>query len=157
MPASISATLIYSTPAPPRAVWAALEAAPRWREVLDDLASARIEPNGVIRVGAVMRSYAKPNTEAADMAYSVIEAERPSRLAIEAEVGNYRSRAVYDIEPAGGGARVKLTAEIVPTRGIDKLITYFARKRYLGKFKTGVDQRMAAMLKLAERIAREEA
>ena len=40
----------------------------------------------------------------------------------------------------GTGARVTLTAEIVPTRGIDRLIVKLARKRYLGRFKAGVDQ-----------------
>src|SRR5262245_17865291 len=154
MPSSVSVTLTVSTTAPPAAVWAALEAAPRWREVLDDLTSARIEPDGVLRAGAVMRSFAKPGTEAADMAYRVVEAKRPRRLAIEAEVGSYRSCANYQIEPdGGGGAQVTLNAEIVPTRGIDRLILYFARKRYLGKFKAGVETRLRAMLTLAERIA----
>lgn len=154
MPASISVTFTYATPAPPAAVWAALEAAPRWPQVLDDLAEARIEPNGKLTVGSVMRSIAKPGTKAADMAYRVTDAKRPRRLAIEAEVGNYRSQAKYAIEPDGDGASVTLTAAIEPVRGLDILIFRLARRRYAGQFKAGVDKRMRAMLTLAERIAK---
>ena len=156
MPAMISVTLTLATTAPPNAVWAALEAAPRWREVLTDLTSARIEPDGVLRAGAVMRSFAKPDSEAADMAYRVVEARRPRHLAIEAEVGNYRSRAVYAIEKNPDGAKVTLTAEIVPTRGIDRIITFLARRRYIGKFRAQMHQRARALLTLAERIADEQ-
>jgi len=152
----ISVTLTLATTAPPNAVWAALEAAPRWREVLTDLTSARIEPDGVLRAGAVMRSFAKPDSEAADMAYRVVEARRPRHLAIEAEVGNYRSRAVYAIEKNPDGAKVTLTAEIVPMRGIDRLIVFFARRRYIGKFRAGMLKRARALLTLAERIAQEQ-
>ena len=156
MPASVSVTLTISTTARPAAVWAALEAAPRWREVLTDLASARIEPDGVLRAGAVMRSFAKPGTEAADMAYRVVEARRPRHLAIEAEVGNFRSRAIYDIEPIPEGAQVTLTAEIAPTRGFDRVIMFFARRRYIGKFRAGMHKRLRALLTLAERMAKEQ-
>ena len=156
MPAAISVKLTLATTAPPSAVWAALEAAPRWREVLDNLSSARIEPDGVLRAGAVMRSFAKPDSEAADMAYRVVEARRPRHLAIEAEVGHYRSRAVYAIEKSEDGAQVTLTAEIVPTRGIDRLVVFFARRRYIGKFHAGMLKRARAMLTLAERIAQEQ-
>jgi hypothetical protein len=155
MPASISVTLTISTTAPPAAVWAALEAAPRWPEVLTDLASARIEPDGVLRAGAVMRSFAKPDTQAADMVYRVVEARRPHHLAIEAEVGNFRSRAAYDIETIEDGAQITLTAEIMPTRGIDRLIMALARRRYIGKFHAETKRRMRAMVTLAEQIAKQ--
>ena len=146
-------TLTFSTSAPPQAVWAALEAAPRWPEVLDDLTEARIEPNGKLAVGAVMRSFAKPGTDAADMAYRVVAARRPRHLAIEAEVGHFRSRADYAIEASDGGATVTLAAAIEPTRPLDKIIVFLARRRYLGQFKAGLQKRMRAMLTLAERIA----
>ena len=155
MPASVAVTLTLSTPAPPSAVWAALEAAPRWHEVLTDLASARIEPDGVLRAGAVLRSIAKPGTEAADMAYRVLEARPPRRLAIEAEIGNYRSGAVYDIESNADGAQVRLAAEIVATRGFDRVIMFFARRRYIGRFRAETHKRLRALLTLAERIAAE--
>jgi hypothetical protein len=156
MPSTIAVTLTLSTSAPPVAVWAALEAAPRWPEVLDDLTRARIEPNGVLAVGSVMRSWAKPGTDAADMAYRVVAAKRPHHLGIEAEVGNFRSRANYAIERNGdGGAQVTLTAEITPIRGFDTIIVFLARRRYLGPFKSGLQKRMRAMLTLAERIVAE--
>jgi hypothetical protein len=155
MPSAITMTLTFSTSAPPAAVWAALESAPRWPEVLDDLTEARIEPNGKLAVGAVMRSFAKPGTDAADMAYRVVAAKRPRHLAIEAMVGNFRSRAEYAIEGSDSGATVTLAAAIEPTRALDKLIVALARKRYLGQFKAGLQKRMRAMLTLAERIADE--
>jgi hypothetical protein len=155
MPISISVTLTISTTAPPSMVWAALEAAPRWREVLDGLASARIEPDGMLRAGAVMRSFAKPGSAAADMAYRVVAARRPRHLAIEAEVGHYRSRAVYDIEALPDGAQVTLTAEIVPTRGLDRIIAFLARRRYIGKFRAETRKRLRGLMTLAERIATE--
>jgi polyketide cyclase/dehydrase/lipid transport protein len=156
MPSSITMTLTFSTSAPPAAVWAALEAAPRWPEVLDDITEARIEPDGKLAVGAVMRSFAKPGSDAADMAYRVVAAKRPRHLAIEAMVGNFRSRAEYAIEGSDGGATVTLAAAIEPTRAVDKVILALARKRYLGQFKAGLQKRMRALLTLAERIAQAE-
>jgi hypothetical protein len=157
VPGSITVTLAFTTVAPPAAVWAALEAAPRWPEVLDDLVSARIEPDGVLAVGAVMRSFAKRGTQAADMAYRVVAAERPRHLAIEAALGHFRSHASYEIEAdSDGGAQVILTAGVEPTRALKKVIMLLSRRRYLGKLKAAVDQRMRAMLTLAERIARAE-
>ena len=156
MPSPIAITLTVSTAAPPAAVWAALEAAPRWPEVLDDLARARAEPDGVLKAGAVMRSFAKPNTDAADMAYRVVTAKRPHHLEIEAEVGNFRSSAHYQIDGNRDGSRVTLTPTIEGRRGIDRLIASLARKRYLGQFKASLEPRLRAMLTLAERIAQEE-
>ena len=102
----------FLTFAPPAAVWAALEAAPRWPEVLDDLIEARIEPDGVLAAGAVMRVKARPGTQAIDMSYDVIAAEPPRRLAIQAgAAGQFRSRAEYTIEPDGTGSRVAFKAE----------------------------------------------
>jgi hypothetical protein len=48
---SLTATRTFATSASPSAVWAALEAAPRWPEVLTDLVAARIEPDGVLAEG----------------------------------------------------------------------------------------------------------
>ena len=123
--------------------------------MLDDLARARVEPDGVLEAGAVMRSFAKPNTEAADMAYRVVAAKRPHHLEIESEVGNFRSRARYQIDGNRDGSRVTLTAEIEGARWIDRVIVSLARKRYLGQFKASLEPRLRAMLTLAERIAQE--
>jgi hypothetical protein len=153
MASSIAMTLTFSTSAPPQAVWAALEAAPRWPEVLDDLAEARIEPDGKLAVGAVMRSFAKPGTDWADMTYRVVAARRPRHLAIETTVGHCRSRADYAIEASEGGATVTLAAAIEPMRALDKVILFLAGRRYRGQFKAELQKRMRAMLTLAERIA----
>ena len=146
-------TLTFSTSAPPSAVWAALEAAPRWPEVLDDLTEARIEPNGELVVGAVMRSFAKPGTDWTDMTYRVVAAKRPRHLTIETTVGHCRSRADYAIEASDGGATVTLAAALEPMRALDKVILFVAGRRYLGQFKAELQKRMRAMLTLAERIA----
>ena len=157
MPSSIAITLTFSTTAPPAAVWAAIEAAPRWPEVLDDLREAWIEPDGRLAVGAVMRSIAKPGSDWADMTYRVVAARRPRHLAIETTVGNCRSRADYAIEASDGGAKVTLAAALEPMRALDKVILFLAGRRYLGQFKAELQKRMRAMLTLAERIAEAEA
>ena len=63
----ITVTRTFATAASPSAVWAALEAAPRWPEVLTDLIEARIEPDGVLAAGAVIRTRARPGTKAVDL------------------------------------------------------------------------------------------
>ena len=79
----ITVTHTFTTTATPTAVWAALEAAPRWPEVLTDLVSARIEPDGVLAEGAIIRTVAKPGTRAVDMTYRVTAADPRLHLAIE--------------------------------------------------------------------------
>ncbi len=155
---SIAITLTIPTSAPPSAVWAALEAAPRWPQVLDDLAEARIEPDGVLAAGAVMRVKAKPGTQAIDMIYDVVAAEKPRRLSIKAAAaGHFRSRAEYTIEPDGNGARVTFKADAEPVRWLHKITTALARRWYTDRLNGAAAARMRAMLTLAERIAQERA
>ena len=134
----IRITETFSTTAPPAAVWAALEAAPRWPQVQSDLIEARIEPDGRLIAGATIRTKAKPGTAAVDMSYRVVEAERPSRLKIEAaSAGHFRSRTEYRIEPEGDGLVVRANGEpasiigavqrelkaLLPTVGIEAVQT----------------------------------
>jgi len=156
MPATITATLVFSTTAPPTAVWAALEAAPRWPQVLDDCASARIEPDGKLAEGRVIHSRAKAGSESVDTASRVIAATRPRELTTETDVGNYRWRDSYAIASDGqGGARITVTSAIDALRPLDKVILFFARKRYLNAFTVGIQKHVRALVALAERIAQE--
>ena len=136
----LTTTMIFATSAPPSAVWAALEAAPRWPEVLDDVAQARIEPKGELTVGSVIRSYAKPGAETADTVFRVAAARKPRELTIEAQAGAYRWRDSYTIERdrENGGTKVTLTAVVEATRALDRILLFLARKRYIGAFRTGL-------------------
>ena len=156
MPASITATLVFSTAAPPSAVWAALEAAPRWPQVLDDCAEARIEPHGKLTAGSVIHSRAKAGSESADTASRVVAARRPRELTTETEAGHYRWRDSYVIASDGqGGARITVTSAIEAVRPLDKVILFFARKRYLNAFTVGIQKHVRGLVALAERIAGE--
>ena len=149
----IIATRIFATTASPTAVWAALEAAPRWPEVLTDLVSARIEPDGVLAEGAVIRTVAKPGTPAIDMVYRVVAAEPRLSLTIESErAGDFRARTEYRIEPFVSGARVTLTARAEPVRWLHRITTALARRHYTERLHAALEQRMRPMLALAERI-----
>jgi hypothetical protein len=152
----ITATRSFGTSATPTAVWAALEAAPRWPEVLTDLASARIEPDGVLLPGAIIKTVAKPGTRAIDMTYRVIEAIPRLSLVIESAVaGHFRARTEYDIAPFATGARVTLMSQAEPSRWLHKITTALARRSYTMQFEAALEARMRPMLMLAERIQKD--
>jgi hypothetical protein len=142
----------FTTTASPAAVWAALEAAPRWPEVLTDLVSARIEPGGALTVGAVISTIARPGTRAADMAYRVIAAEPRLSLTIETATGELRARSDYQIAPFVTGARVTVTSEIEPVRWLHKITMTLARRSYAAQFEAALEARTRPMLALAERL-----
>jgi hypothetical protein len=148
----ITVSRLFPTTASPSAVWAALEAAPRWPEVLADLVSARIEPDGVLAEGATIRTVAKPGTRAADMTYCVIAADPRLHLAIESAGDGFRARTEYLIEPFAAGARVTLTSQIEPAWWLHKITTALARRSYTRQFEAILEMRMRPMLTLAERI-----
>ena len=142
----------FATTASPTAVWAALEAAPRWPEVLTDLVSACIEPDGVLAEGATIRTVAKPGTRAVDMTYHVVAADPRLHLAIEAAGDGFRAHTEYLIEPFAAGARVTVTSQVQPTRWLHRLTTGLARRSYTRQFEATMQARMRPMLTLAERI-----
>jgi hypothetical protein len=144
----------FATSAPPEAVWAALEAAPRWPEVLSDLIEARIDPGGVLAPGAVMRVRARPGSGSADMSYRVTAAEPPHRLAIKSEGEHFTAQSEYRIERSGPGSRVTMTARAQPLLWLHKITTALSRRYYTNFFGNAVESRTRAMLTLAERIAR---
>ena len=153
----ITVNLVFPTSAPPEAVWAALESPQRWPDVQYDLTRACIEPDGVLRAGATMRTWARPGTAAVDMSYRVIEAQKPSRLAIE--VGgaglHFRGRTEYTIEGDGAGSRVTIKSDIEPVLWLHKITTALARGWYTALMTANMRARIQPALTLAEKIAAE--
>jgi hypothetical protein len=148
----ITVTHTFTTTASPSAVWAALEGAPRWPEVLTDLIAARIEPDGVLAEGAIIRTVAKPGTQAVDMTYRVTAADPRLHLAIESEAAAFRARTDYTIASFVTGARVTVTSQVEPVWWLHKITTALARRAYTRQFQTMMEARMRPMLALAERI-----
>jgi hypothetical protein len=124
----ITVNLVFPTSASPEAVWAALEAPQRWPEVQYDVIDARIEPDGVLRAGATMRTWARPGTAAVDMSYRVVDAQKPSRLAIEMGGAglHFRGRTEYTIEADGAGSRVTIKSNVDP-------VLWLHKSKFLGK------------------------
>ena len=149
----LTVTRTFSTTASPSAVWDALEAAPRWPEVLTDLIEARIAPDGVLAEGATIHTVAKPGTRAVDMTYRVVAADPRLSLTIEADkVGEFRARSEYLIEPFAAGARVTLTSQVEPVRWLHRIGVALARRSYTRQFEAALELRMRPMLMLAERM-----
>jgi Polyketide cyclase / dehydrase and lipid transport len=151
----ITVSCTFPTTASPSAVWAALEAAPRWPEVLTDLVSARIEPDGVLVTGAVIRTVAKPGTRAVDVTYRVVAADPRLHLAIESDADDFRARTDYAIDAFVTGTRVMVTSVVEPVRWLHRITTEFTRRSYTRQFEAMMEARMLPMLTLAERIQRQ--
>jgi Polyketide cyclase / dehydrase and lipid transport len=149
----ITVTRMFSTSATPSAVWAALEATPRWPEVLPDLVSARIEPDGVLANGATIHTVAKPGTRAIDMSYSVVAAEPRLRLVIESAVpGQFRARSEYLIDTFASGTRIVVTSHVEPVRWLHRIVTALMPGTYAKQLEAALELRLRPMLTLAERI-----
>jgi uncharacterized protein YndB with AHSA1/START domain len=146
----VSVTLTSS--APPAAVWAAFESAPRWPEVLTDLVAARIEPDGKLAAGAVIRSEARPDTRAVDMRYSVTDAEPEKRLALASRLPGLRARTRYLFEPIGDGTRVTVSSEMQAHSLIGRIVQSLRRSHYSGALVSVLQTRTQALLNLAERL-----
>ena len=155
--APISAKATLTSDAPREYVWRAFESAPRWPEVLQDIQGAHIEPDGRLVAGAVMRSQAVPGTMAVDMAYQVLEAERPHRLVTESTAAQFRARVEYQFaEGARGGTQITLASTVRAERASMRLYIALQRKRHTELIEGSLNRRMRAMLDLAEKIWREE-
>ncbi len=152
----LTATDTFTTPAPPAAVWAALASPHRWPETLTDLREGVIEPPGLLREGAVIRTFAKPGTRAIDMTYRVALAVPEQRLAFSTDGAAWRGETAYTIE-ADGNTRVTLSVAIEPKGFWPRLAVRLWRTVYREQLAANTRPRMLAMLKLAETIAREEA
>ena len=95
----ITATLTFTTSAPLSATWQAFATPERWPEVLPDLATIRVEPDGVLAPGAVIKTIAKPDRNIIDMSYQVVGVEPERWLAIQSRAEGYRADTRYEFVP----------------------------------------------------------
>jgi hypothetical protein len=149
----IVATVTLSTAAPRAAVWQALEAAPRWPQVLTDLAEAAIAPAGRLEAGAVISTKALPGLNVIDMQYRVLAAEPLRRLVLTSSARGFRAETEYvlddDDEP---GTQVTITARVMPERVLGRLAVVLWRKQHAGHVAASLRRRGQAMLTLAEML-----
>lgn len=147
-PLSASATL--TSPASPDEVWSALTDATRWPEVLPDLASARIDPDGVLAPGATIQTVALPDRNVIDMSYRVIEAEPPQRLTLESSADGFTARTSYELKAAepGMGTEVTVTAVVRPERFAGKITSTLWPHKYNEHIDRSIRRRTTALLEL---------
>lgn len=155
--APITATVTMDTEVPREYVWRAFESAPRWPEVLQDIESAQVEPNGRLEAGAVMRSRAVPDTRAVDMAYNVLEAEHPHRLVIQSSAVGFSAHTEYRFaEGAHGGTRITINGTVAAHKLSMRAFIAVKRKPHTQLIEGSLHRRMSSMLELAEKIWKEE-
>ena len=148
----IRVSVTLTTAASPAAVWSAFEQAPRWPEALPDLVAARIEPDGKLAAGAVIRSEARPGTRAVDMRYDVTDAVPPRRLALASRLPGLRASTRYAFEPIGDGTRVTISSEMQAESLIGRIVQSLWRAHYSAELAGAVRTRTKALLNLAERL-----
>ena len=125
----ITVSRTFPTTASPSAVWAALEAAPRWPEVLNDLvrrASSRT---------ASSRRRDDPHGRQARHARGRHDLSRgrgrPAASSRDRDRGadDFRARTEYAIDAFATGARVTVTSAVEPVRWLHRITTALARPR----------------------------
>jgi uncharacterized protein YndB with AHSA1/START domain len=151
----LSATVTLTSPAPPDNVWAAFTDAARWPEVLTDLASARIDPDGVLAAGAVIQTLALPDRSVIDMSYRVIDAHRPHRLVLESSADGFSARTIYEFKAAAPdmGTEVTVTAVVTPERLGGKITSTLWPHKYNEHIERSIRRRTTALLELANKSA----
>lgn len=150
-PLSASATL--TSPAPPDEVWAAFTDATRWPEVLTDLASARIEPNGVLAAGATIQTIALPDRNVIDMSYRVADAQPSQRLVLESSADGFSAQTIYEFRAAesGTGTEVTVTAVVIPERLGGKITSTLWPHKYNEHIERSIRRRTTTLLELASK------
>jgi hypothetical protein len=156
-PAPITVSVTIPTRVPREYVWRAFESAPRWPEVLHDLAAAEIEPDGRLVPGAVMRSRAVPGTMAVDMAYRVLDAVAPERLRTQSDAAGFTAVTDYRFAPeADGVTEITLNVSVAAQKAMVRLYIAVQRARHEEMVTASLHRRMQSMLALAEKIWKEE-
>jgi hypothetical protein len=150
--APILATVTLEANASRAAVWQALEAAPRWPEVLTDLAQASITPSGRLEPGALIVTRARPGRDVIDMHYRVLEAEPARRLVLASSANGFLARTEYVLDDDATGALVTFTAQVTPERVLGRLSTALWRDQHARHIGTALRRRGEAMLRLAEML-----
>jgi len=139
-----------TTPAPPVAVWRALEATERWPEVKPDIAAARIEPRGRLEAGATIRTFVKPGLKVIDMDYPVLAAERPHRVVWVSRVPRLRVETELVLSDDAGGTRLTVTLRVDGETLISRLFLFAFQRRYEQALLSAVVTRLRPLLTLAE-------
>ncbi len=150
----IETTITLAVAAPREAVWAALTDAPRWPQVLPDLAEGRIAPDGVLAPGAKIETRAVPDTDVVDMTYHVVAAEPPRRLVLESAANGFRACTEYVLDASGEDPRetdVTVTAQVIALDISGRLSVALKRAHYVAQVEKSVRRRTAALLTLAQR------
>jgi len=147
----LSATVTFLHPASPDEVWAVFSYAPRWPEVLPDLKSARIAPDGTLAPGATIETVALPDRNVIDMSYRVIEAVPARRLVLESRADGFSARTVYEFKPAdtGAGTTLIVTAHVTPERLGGKITSQLWPNKYNEHIERSIRRRTTALLDLA--------
>jgi hypothetical protein len=138
-------------PAPSDEVWAAFTDVPRWPEVLSDIASARIDPDGVLAPGAIIQTVALPDRNVIDMSYRVLEAEPSSTLVLESSAEGFSARTVYEFRSAetGTGTEVTVTAFVTAEKLTEKIRSALWPGKYNEHIERSIRRRTTTLLKLA--------
>jgi len=154
----ITAKLTFTTSAPLSATWQAFATPERWPEVLPDLAAVRVEPDGTLTPGAVIKTIAKPDRNIIDISYQVIAAEPERWLAIQSSAEGYRADTRYEFVPVNEaehalGTRVTASATITAERIRGRFISVVWRSKLVEQVERAVRRRTTALIELAEKIA----
>jgi uncharacterized protein YndB with AHSA1/START domain len=141
---------VMTTPAPPAAVWRALEATERWPEVKPDIAAARIEPNGRLEAGATIRTFVKPGHSVTDMEYRVLAAERPHRVVWMTRVPRLRVETELVLANDASGTRLEVTLRVDGETLFSRLFLFAFRRRYEEALLLSAVTRLRPLLTLAK-------
>jgi hypothetical protein len=155
---SITVKLVFTAPAPPAAAWASFTAVTRWPEVLPDIAAARIEPEGELTRGAVIKTIAKPERNIIDMSYRIIAAEPQQLLTLQSRAEGYRADTTYAFEPLDRtnpelGTRLTVSATVTPERLRGRIVAILWRSKVAENIERAVTRRTTALLALVEPTA----
>jgi len=143
-----------TTTATPEQVWAALQAAPRWPEVLSNLGQAWIDPIGELVEDAVIRTKAAPGQPYVDMDYYVLLAEPPTRLVFASRANKFRAIVDYRLRPLDDDrTELAVSAEILSETMLGRLGLATRRKAHTKGAAFSMRRRAQAMLDLAEDMA----
>ena len=153
----ITATVTLTSEAPRDYVWRAFETVSRWPQVLPDLAEGWLDPAGQLEAGAVMRTKGAPGTMAVDMAYHLLEAERPHRLVTRSSAADFSAHTEYRFaEGANNGTQVTVTGTVRAEKVSMRLYVAIQRSKHVELVQGSLERRTRAMLTLAETLWREE-
>jgi uncharacterized protein YndB with AHSA1/START domain len=148
LPLTVTQTL--TTSAAPEQVWRAFQTVTRWSKTIRTLRKVRLEPDGPLAPGSVIRSVSKTGAKRNER---VVEAEPPHRLVLAIDDEDFLARTEYRIAADHEGSEVTVTGTL-KARGIGQNIRFLLwRERMTPMLKTTLRERAQGLLDLAERIA----